>query len=67
MAVALDVASILLLLLLFIGVVGVTVVVGVAVVVEVVVATLSQEGHMVRVVAGSVMWNGFEVFKALNS
>lgn len=30
-------------------------------------STLSQEGHMVRVVAGSVMWNGFEVFKALNS
>lgn len=31
------------------------------------VATRSQEGHIVRVVAGSCMQKGEEVFKALNS
>jgi len=31
------------------------------------VATRSQEGHIVKVVAGNCMLNGFEVFKALNS
>ena len=30
-------------------------------------ATRSQEGHIVRVVAGSCMKKGWEVFKALNS
>ena len=35
--------------------------------VEVVVATRSQEGHMVRVVAGSCLKKGSQVFKALSS
>lgn len=45
------------------------VVVATAVEVEVVVvvATRSQEGHMVRVVAGSCMKNGLEFFNALSS
>lgn len=49
---------------------GVDVDVGVDVVVIVVVevgATRSQEGHIVRVVAGRCMKKGWEVFKALNS
>jgi len=35
--------------------------------VEVVAATRSQEGHMVRVVAGSCLKKGSQVFKALSS
>lgn len=39
----------------------------VGVVVAAAAATRSQEGHMVRVVAGSCMQNGFEELRALNS